>query len=289
MHAIFRGTEEDILKIVRNIRKPLALGYVMVKNRSQFELNQLQAAPTAGAGGGGTGEGDGKKAVSGSVSEDEEAYFSNHPVWGREVDEDSRGSRALCRRLTALMVNKAVAGSARMRQALQQALSRVQQSLSALPEGEDETAGGDVVVLRSQWLMRAVSRFTQTLRQVSAGDYSRDPLAREPEMQLKYRVATILERLRSSGRYGPDFDSAAFGQSLATHVLEMRGRELPGFGSTRLLLTSVSSEMLCWRDAIEEALQEMTDSFVDTAKFLASHLVAGVRTLPCFFHALDTM
>lgn len=32
------GNEEEVLAVVNNIRKPLTLGYVMVKNRSQREI-----------------------------------------------------------------------------------------------------------------------------------------------------------------------------------------------------------------------------------------------------------
>lgn len=32
------GSEEEILSVVNNIRKPLALGYVMLKNRSQLDI-----------------------------------------------------------------------------------------------------------------------------------------------------------------------------------------------------------------------------------------------------------
>lgn len=33
------GGEEEVLSVVNNIRKPLALGYIMVKNRSQLDMN----------------------------------------------------------------------------------------------------------------------------------------------------------------------------------------------------------------------------------------------------------
>jgi interferon-induced GTP-binding protein Mx1 len=32
------GSEDEVLAVIRNIRKPLALGYIMVKNRSQKDL-----------------------------------------------------------------------------------------------------------------------------------------------------------------------------------------------------------------------------------------------------------
>ena len=33
------GGEEEVLSVVNNVRKPLKLGYIMVKNRSQLDLN----------------------------------------------------------------------------------------------------------------------------------------------------------------------------------------------------------------------------------------------------------
>lgn len=33
------GGEDEVLSVVTNVRKPLALGYIMVKNRSQLDLN----------------------------------------------------------------------------------------------------------------------------------------------------------------------------------------------------------------------------------------------------------
>ena len=59
-------------------------------------------------------------------------------------------------------------------------------------------------------------------------------------MRLKFRISEILSHLRDDiGRKMPDFDSEAYADKLAKNVAEMRGRELPGFGSTRLLLSTV--------------------------------------------------
>lgn len=41
------GGEDEVLSVVNNIRKPLALGYVMVKNRSQLDLNNNMTAAQA--------------------------------------------------------------------------------------------------------------------------------------------------------------------------------------------------------------------------------------------------
>lgn len=61
-------------------------------------------------------------------------------------------------------------------------------------------------------------------------------------MRLKFRISAILTQLRDDiSQKMPDFDSEAYADKLARNVAEMRGRELPGFGSTRLLLSTVSS------------------------------------------------
>ena len=41
------GGEDEVLSVVNNTRKPLALGYVMVKNRSQLDLNNNMTAAQA--------------------------------------------------------------------------------------------------------------------------------------------------------------------------------------------------------------------------------------------------
>ena len=106
-------------------------------------------------------------------------------------------------------------------------------------------------------------------------------------MRLKFLVNTILSELRTSiSKKVPDFDSEAYAEKLSKNVAEMRGRELPGFGSTRLLLSSVSTELLQWREFVEEALLQMGDCMIDCAEFLAEKISAGVVPLLCLLQIL---
>ena len=73
------GAEEEVLEVLRNHRKPLALGYVLVKNRNQSQLKSGM-----------------------SLSESllaEEKYLSEHEQWGK-LPATCRGVRALSSRLT---------------------------------------------------------------------------------------------------------------------------------------------------------------------------------------------
>lgn len=97
----------------------------MVKNRSQFELNRLQAK--------GRGDpSDPALTATDTASEEEEAYFSNHEVWSRRVDAHSRGRGALCRRLTSLIVARAVDNGPAIKSSIQHAMTLIDGGLTAL-------------------------------------------------------------------------------------------------------------------------------------------------------------
>ena len=55
------GNEEEVVAVLRNIRKPLKLGFVMVKNRSQAQVEEGLSCQT--------------------VADDEETFFQNHPTF----------------------------------------------------------------------------------------------------------------------------------------------------------------------------------------------------------------
>lgn len=98
----------------------------MVKNRSQFELNRMQAK--------GRDNSSDTAALTATdvASGEEEAYFSNHEVWSRRVDAHSRGRGALCRRLTSLIVARAVDNGPAIKSSIQHALTLIDGGLAAL-------------------------------------------------------------------------------------------------------------------------------------------------------------
>lgn len=84
---------------------------------------------------------------------------------------------------------------------------------------------------RRKLLVRLISRFTQTLRQVSIGDY-RDVL---PQQQSIYRIkaAANNELTMLQGELKktvPDLSGDIYAAKLASAMETLRGRELPGFG-----------------------------------------------------------
>jgi hypothetical protein len=56
-------------------------------------------------------------------------------------------------------------------------------------------------------------------------------------------------------------------------------RELPGFGSTRLLLGTVSQELDSWRAHVETAICDVYDHYTKTANVLATKLMSQVNNI----------
>ena len=79
------GSEEEIIAVVNNVRKPLSLGYIMVKNRSQLDMN--------------------KKMTTAQARIAETTYFKSHEMY-RNVDPRLWGVDQLARKLTALLVTR---------------------------------------------------------------------------------------------------------------------------------------------------------------------------------------
>ncbi len=85
LDLVDEGAEEEVMCVARNIRKPLALGYVMIKNPSQKQWND--GMTPAGA------------------REAEVAYFHSHPVFNAANEPNCLfGTPCLVQMLTKILV-----------------------------------------------------------------------------------------------------------------------------------------------------------------------------------------
>ena len=196
---IDRGAEDEVLKIVQNIRKPLKLGYVIVKNRSQQEL---------------------KTAVTLAQSQkNEDLYFSQHEVW-QKIIPSSRGIKPLCEKLTSIIVNRAMDRGPSLKWYLLDKLNKTETKLTELgieiPESDHA---------KSKTLIKLVSRYCATLRQIAVGDY-RDQLAQSnTELRIRFHVTQILDELRLTlSESVPDLTNEEYSERLHAGISEMRGR-----------------------------------------------------------------
>jgi interferon-induced GTP-binding protein Mx1 len=284
-----RGAEDEILKIVQNVRKPLKLGYVIVKNRSQLEL---------------------KTSVTLAQSQkSEDAYFAQHEVW-QKIAPSCRGIKPLCEKLTSIIVSRAMDRGPSLKWYLIDKLSKTETKLIELgieiPDSDQA---------KRKTLIKIVARYCATLRQIAVGDY-RDPLAQtNTELRIRFHVTQILDELRRTlSESVPDLTTEEYSQRLQAGISEMRGRlvrllitscarklfivvcghrivvravcsfwcaciyrELPGFGHTRLLLSTVADELHSWQLQVDEAVSQTFNAYTSTANALAMKMTQQVR------------
>lgn len=199
LDLVDKGAEHEILDVVMNVKKPLKLGYLVVKNRNQSQLNKSVSVE------------DGIR--------DEEEYFSSHDMWSN-IEPKQKGIKSLCSKLTFVIVSRAHDRAPFLKWLLLDHMAKSEEKLSSLgnelPSSVEE---------RRKILIRVISRFSQTLRQLSAGDY-RDQLARnDTDLRIKYQVGEILQELKVElGNNVPDLDDEAYSKRLADTITSMRGR-----------------------------------------------------------------
>jgi interferon-induced GTP-binding protein Mx1 len=197
---IDKGGEEEVLKIIQNIRKPLKLGYIMVKNRNQLELKSSHSLENA--------------------LKDEETYFQSHEIW-KLINLKSRGIKSLCNKLTMLIVSHAMERGPFLKYQLlekQKEMMTLLSDLGATDIPTDDNA-------KRKLLIKLITRYTQTLRQVCNGDY-RDPIPTKHEKyRLKYYMNANLSQLENNLKEAiPDFNSKEYALKLKDSISTMRGR-----------------------------------------------------------------
>lgn len=135
-----QGAESETLAIVNNTRKPLALGYSMVKNRNQAQLRDGMRLETA--------------------LREEENYFASHHIW-KDVSLNNKGIRALSKKLGAILVRRAQDALPSLKGQLLKALAGAEAELHGL--GEEVSADE---FERRRMCLSIVSKFGHSFRQV---------------------------------------------------------------------------------------------------------------------------
>jgi interferon-induced GTP-binding protein Mx1 len=244
LDLVDQGGESETLSVVSNIRKPLALGYVIVKNRNQNQLNSGLSL---------------EKAL-----EDEDQFFDSHPIW-THVPVSQRGIKSLSRKLSKVLLHRAQEALPAMKKDLAVKLTETEVKLTKIGGAPGFSAEAD----RSKACLHILSRFGQNLRQVSEGDYRDSIVQNDADLRIKFHLDVLFEQSKKNlTKSIPDFDGDEYAAYLSGILSELRGRELPGFLSARLLLTAVSCSIEEWRKELEETFSRSVDIYIRAARKL---------------------
>lgn len=262
-----QGAEHEILSVVQNYRKPLSLGYVMVKCRNQAQLSAGLSLDEA--------------------QRLEEEYFDTHPVWSSKVAKTLKGVKSLSKKLSKVLLFHAQESLPVIKGELLQKLHTVEQDIATLKESnsffEEELEGTESTnsVLKLSTLhkncFKILAQFGQCLRHISEGIYVDSITQSDPKLRIKFHLDNIFAEFRENiSKATPNFDSSEFAQLLSVKISELRGRELPGFLCARLLLSTISENIDSWRDDLEVAFTKATDVFNAAAAALINSIAPQV-------------
>lgn len=155
------GNEEEVLQVLLNKRKPLQLGYTIVKNASQKQLNEQKTSTSSSSS---------TLSSSYDARKDEDDFFQNHSFFGSYYTSQSQyfGVKQLITKLTKLLITHIKRTLPTMLSDIRSLLSNFRNELTAI--GGLEEVIVDVKDMRSV-LSKKIAYFNQIVRLSSKGDY----------------------------------------------------------------------------------------------------------------------
>eukprot|EP00854_Cymbomonas_tetramitiformis_P012591 gene12591-14880_t len=221
--------EAERVAVLRGVRKPLKLGYFMVKNRTQTELEAgvtLAEARLA-----------------------EARYFSAHKTFGK-LHPGLFGSQNLAERLSDVLAT-------RIRDDLPLLVKQIEQQCEdTCGDLEDMGAGPPTSHHEARHRFCALSRdLHKLISSATSGTYSHEAFSRDQSL-----------RLISLVRDGPqrEFETALLSlkptwstEQLQNEIRHMRGRELPGFPRFETFEMLTQSFVRDWKEPCNKLLSDM--------------------------------
>eukprot|EP00633_Aureoumbra_lagunensis_P004582 CAMPEP_0197307348 /NCGR_PEP_ID=MMETSP0891-20130614/4966_1 /TAXON_ID=44058 ORGANISM="Aureoumbra lagunensis, Strain CCMP1510" /NCGR_SAMPLE_ID=MMETSP0891 /ASSEMBLY_ACC=CAM_ASM_000534 /LENGTH=884 /DNA_ID=CAMNT_0042790601 /DNA_START=38 /DNA_END=2692 /DNA_ORIENTATION=- len=247
---IDQGAENEVCEVLANRRKPLRLGYHMVKCRSQREL-------------------DAKSTLTDAMRA-ERTFFDNHPIWSKEDKEKKKtGIIALTKRLSILLVERIRVALPSIKYELQLQRELTTKEFKRLG---GETAASDANQMRAE-VVRVIAEYTTLLRQSARGNYGNAMLAKRAELRLFGEAQTIFRSLKDEvAATQPRFEDSIFIERLTAEMAAFRGRELPGFTNSQVFYGFMVQNIEQWRPWVEDCRQH----YVAAARAVSDNLAQAL-------------
>lgn len=227
------GNEEEVMAVLNNLRKPLRLGYIMVKNRSQAQVKQGISHKSA--------------------LDNEELFFQNHKAFSC-LDKRFWGIKNLTSALTNLLVVRIQEQLAPMKRQVEVMLSKVRADVRAISSYGTATTASE----RQKLLVTLTQEFVRHLNDCVRGEYRDRLIVCNPNLRLYTRALVIFQELQTRViSTAPLFQAGDFVTNLARQMEALRGRELPGFMSAQSFYMFIQEFIDAWEAPARMAAAQM--------------------------------
>lgn len=246
---IGEGAEDEVVAVLKNERKPLKLGYIMVKNRSAMQLKQGAINSPA------------------ANERAEREFFVQHPVW-KTVDRNLLGVANLTAKLTKLLTKRIASVLPELKWELQEHFEETEKETEKL--GDPPPAGG---MERAKLVLRLFADYSSVLRHSARGDYREQILSQNPRLRLRAVADRVFRQLEQEiSEQKPDFEAHDFTMKLHQELKALRGRELPGLLNSYFFYGFMARHVEMWRPLIDGAKARLYDAALDAGGDIAEEI-----------------
>lgn len=239
------GAEDEVVATVKNIRKPLKLGYVIVKSRNQKALMDNVSLEDA--------------------QKDELHYFESHPQYSA-VDKSLIGVKNLTARLMQILCD-------RIREQLPDIKAQVKSKLAeATSELKSIGAAPPTGSAAKTEFHKHVNDYNNIVCSAIRGNYSQRMLAADPKLRARALCRTAFDDFtKSIGEcpFGTDESVVALKDSMT----ESRGRELPGFLNPDVFEQQIRAHLVGWVDLSQQCLEQVKAVLLEVTSTIAFKLL----------------
>jgi len=249
------GSEDEVLAVLHNVRKPLKLGYIMCKNRTQKELN------------------DGTTPAQARVAE--MVFFANHPVF-QSVDSSNFGMANLTASLTKLLVKRIQQELVPMKHEVESALQTVRAELKTL----ESYGAANTPAERQKLLVTLTQEYMRLLSDCVRGEYRDRLIVTNPDLRLYTRALNVFTEFQARIQAtAPPFRDPAFVSGLARQMEQLRGRELPGFMSAQSFYMFIQEYIDKWKAPARMAVSQLRVLALEVATKLVEAIALSYPAL----------
>lgn len=247
------GGENEAVEVILNKRKPLKLGYIMVKNMSSFSSKSISSSI---------------ESIS-KTREEEMEYFSTHSVFSAYLDRNLFGVNNLVKSLSRILVqhiHRTLPSIIKDVRLLLSESKMLQSKIGYQPHESSDVRNA---------LVKKMNEYCQYFRKSSRGEYreAKGYLAlSDPEVRLHYlasqRFKVLHQRIMTQR---PLFEREDSPESvlLIKELQSHKGRDLPGFFNMHVFSSCMVVFIEEWRTSIEEILFDTRTVIHQAAQKLA--------------------
>ncbi|XP_004429677.1 PREDICTED: interferon-induced GTP-binding protein Mx1 [Ceratotherium simum simum] len=236
-----RGTEEQVVDVVRNLVYHLKKGYMMVKCRGQQDIQDRLSLAEA--------------------LQREKAFFEDHPHFSGLLEEGKASVPCLAERLTTELITHICKSLPLLENQIKESYQKLSEELQKcgtdIPEDETE---------KMFFLIEKITAFNQDITSLVQGEeiVGQDDTRLFNKIRKEFQKwSTVIEKTFQKG----DSDIR---KQIRTFENQHRGRELPGFVNYRTFETIIKQQIEKLEEPAIDMLHRVTDlvrtTFTDVSK-----------------------